>query len=86
LSPERRSAKAAFAEQAGAEVFAHRAELGATQAQLAQQLGTSPKTISRWESGTCEPSAHLLYELRRLVAEQRRQLDKAVPMRHEARA
>ena len=33
-----------------------RKELSMTQEQLAQQLGVSNKTISKWENGTADPS------------------------------
>lgn len=39
---------------------------GMTQEQLARQLGTSNKTISRWETGTYLPPVEMLQQLSRL--------------------
>ena len=40
-----------------------RKERGMTQEQLAQQLGTTGKTISRWETGTYLPPVEMLQQL-----------------------
>jgi len=41
-----------------AEVFTVRDQLGLNQTQLAQLLGVHPLTVSKWERGLLEPSAH----------------------------
>ena len=48
-------------EQIGAFIAAVRKEKGMTQEQLAERLGTSQKSISRWENGRTMPDL-LLYE------------------------
>ena len=40
-----------------------RRERGLTQEQLAEKLGTSNKTISRWENGNYMPPVEMLMEL-----------------------
>ena len=45
-----------------------RKERGLTQEQLAQQLGTSNKTISRWETGSNMPDMDILIDLSDLYA------------------
>lgn len=43
-----------------------RAALGKTQQQLANQLSTTAKTVSRWESGKSKPSRHHITLLKTL--------------------
>jgi transcriptional regulator with XRE-family HTH domain len=43
-----------------AQVIALRHRLGATRDELARITGTNLRTVSRWETGTCEPSGAAL--------------------------
>ena len=43
-----------------------RKEQNLTQAQLAEKLGVSNKTVSKWENGTSEPNTSNLMALARL--------------------
>ena len=40
-----------------------RKKKGYTQRQLAEQLGISDKTISKWENGTCMPDYSIIQKL-----------------------
>ena len=47
----------------GAFIAANRKKLGLTQVQLAEQLGVSNKSVSKWERGVCLPDVSLYQPL-----------------------
>lgn len=47
----------------GSYIARKRKEQNLTQEQLAQQLGVSNKTISKWENGTCMPDYSIIQKL-----------------------
>lgn len=47
----------------GSYIARKRREQNLTQEQLAQQLGVSNKTISKWENGTCMPDYSIIQKL-----------------------
>ena len=47
----------------GSYIARKRKEQNLTQEQLAQQLGVSNKTISKWENGTCMPDYSIIQRL-----------------------
>ena len=51
------------------DVYAARKKLGMSQEQLAEVLGVSRNTVSRWENGTSTPTAENQAALERLLAE-----------------
>ena len=44
-------------------IAANRKKLGLTQVQLAEQLGVSNKSVSKWERGVCLPDVSLYQPL-----------------------
>ena len=50
----------------GENIRKNRTRLGWTQTQLAEQLGTSVQSVSRWESGGGYPDMELLPELAKI--------------------
>ncbi len=53
----------------GRDVCSARKMLGLSQEKLAEALGVSRNTISRWERGECSPHADKLAELERMLAQ-----------------
>lgn len=51
----------------GAYIAAKRKELGMTQTDLAEKLGMSNKSVSKWERGVCLPDVSLYMELCRVL-------------------
>ena len=49
--------------KAGQMIRALRLEHGMTQAELAEMLSVSPKTVSKWENGTCMPDYSIIQKL-----------------------
>ena len=47
----------------GKRIAYHRKNLGLTQEQLAEKLGVSRQAVSKWETGTAEPSTSNLLAL-----------------------
>lgn len=52
--PKRRGKQAEFSAE---QLVAHRAQLGITQAQMAQLIGASALSVYKWESGKVQPRA-----------------------------
>lgn len=47
-----------------------RKSLGLTQKQVAEKLGMSDKSVSKWERGICLPDVSVLYYVMRYVGNQ----------------
>lgn len=66
-------------------IAALRAELGLTQAEMADELGVRQQTVSEWETGRYEPRGASVKMLRHL-AEQRTPYDASPPAPSESRS
>lgn len=66
--------------QAG-DICSVRKKLGLSQEKLAEALGVSRNTISRWERGECSPNADNMTELERMLAQlETSAIQKGTPM------
>lgn len=63
---EKQPEKAAVRRSLGEAIKAHRMERGMTQEFVAESLGVSRQAVSKWESGTSDPSTANLFALAEL--------------------
>ena len=62
----------------GKRIAYHRKRLGMTQEQLAQRVGVSAQAVSKWETGTADPSTSNLLALAKLFGVSAEELLKSV--------
>ena len=72
----------------GKRIAYHRKRLGMTQEQLAQRVGVSAQAVSKWETGTADPTTSNLLALAKLFGvsaeELLRSVEERVPERENS--